>query len=102
MRVTLFAAAAMLASTAALAQPMSTTAVPPGNSAPERDARGIPVVSAPASAPAGWNQPLGSGTATAAGQPAPAMGAATDLPPCSRTVTDRCVQTYERGVRAPG
>jgi hypothetical protein len=101
MRVTLFVAAAMLASTAAIAQPARTD-VPPGNSAPERDARGIPVVSAPASAPAGWNQPLGSGTATAAGQPAPAMGAATDLPPCSRTVTDRCVQTYERGVRAPG
>ena len=23
-------------------------------------------------------------------------------PPCSRTVTDRCIQTYERGVRRPG
>lgn len=22
-------------------------------------------------------------------------------PPCSRTVTDRCIQLYERGVRAP-
>jgi hypothetical protein len=99
MRATLFAFAAMLASTAVVAQP---TEVPPANTAPARDARGIPVVSAPATAPAGWNQPYGSGTATPAGQPAPAMGAATDLPPCSRTVTDRCVQTYERGVRAPG
>jgi hypothetical protein len=25
--------------------------------------------------------------------------AAAALPPCSRTVTDRCTQTYERGVR---
>ena len=25
--------------------------------------------------------------------------AAGDYPPCSRTVTDSCVQTYERGVR---
>jgi hypothetical protein len=74
--------------------------VAPGNTAVERDARGIPVVSAPATAPAGWNQPLGSGTGTApAGQPAASMGAANDLPPCSRTVTDRCVQTYERGAR---
>lgn len=23
-----------------------------------------------------------------------------DYPPCSRTVTDRCIQTYERGVKA--
>jgi hypothetical protein len=74
--------------------------VAPGNTAVERDARGIPVVSAPATAPAGWNQPLGSGTGTApANQPAASMGAAGDLPPCSRTVTDRCTQTYERGAR---
>jgi len=27
--------------------------------------------------------------------------ATTEYPPCSRTVTDSCVQTYERGVRRP-
>jgi hypothetical protein len=25
-----------------------------------------------------------------------------EYPPCSKTVTDGCVQTYERGVRRPG
>ena len=106
--------AALLLGTAAIAQPTDTqttdtqaattstgtaggAAVAPGNTNPETDARGIPVISAPAVAPQGWN---GNGPPAAAGSPAPAMGAATDLPPCSRTVTDRCVQTYERG-RAP-
>ncbi|HEX8191805.1 MAG TPA: hypothetical protein VF552_02810 [Allosphingosinicella sp.] len=90
--------ALLLLSAGASAQTGSTVA--PGNTSVERDARGIPVVSAPATAPAGWNQPLGSGTGTApASQPAASMGAATDLPPCSRTVTDRCTQTYERGAR---
>ena len=101
MKSTLFAATILLASTAVFAQPPADTGptVAPGNSAPERDARGIPVVSAPATAPAGWNLPVGTGNPAPMSQPAPSMGAATDLPPCSRTVTDRCVQTYERGVR---
>ena len=34
-----------------------------------------------------------AGTTTGTG------AAAGNLPPCTRTVTDRCVQTYERGVR---
>jgi hypothetical protein len=79
--------------------------VQPGNSAPERDARGIPVISAPAIAPAGFNQAPGTFT----GMGGPQIEAATSLTPepaaeaypaCSRTVTDHCVQTYERG-RAP-
>lgn len=78
-----------------------TGTVAPANTNPETDARGIPVISAPAVAPAGWNQPYGTGTPAPANQPAQSMGAATDLPPCSRTVTDRCVQTYERGVGRP-
>jgi len=28
-------------------------------------------------------------------------GEARNYPPCSRTVTDSCIQTYERGVRRP-
>jgi hypothetical protein len=84
--------------------PTSTTMpagrmVAPGNTAPERDARGIPVVSAPAAAPAGYNQ---AAQMVPAGTPMPTMArptstAAGELPPCSRTVTDRCTQTYERG-----
>ena len=110
MKSALFGALLLLPVSAATAQvvgppcctgaPASTVA--PGNTNPETDARGIPVISAPAVAPAGWNQPYGTGTPAPASQPAPSMGAATDLPPCSRTVTDRCVQTYERGVRRPG
>ena len=71
--------------------------VAPGNTAPERDARGIAVISEPAVSPPGWNQPAGTPGAAPASGPAPSMGTAGPLPPCSRTVTDRCTQTYERG-----
>ena len=78
----------------------ATTAqlVEPSNANPERDARGIAVISAPAVAPAGWN-----------GVPASALGgpeldsvtgeamAAETYPACTASVTDRCLQTYERG-----
>jgi hypothetical protein len=87
------------------AMPMSSSTgqtVAPDNSAPERDARGIPVVSAPAVAPAGFYQPaqmVPAGTAppAVAAAPAASMGTAGPLPPCTRTVTDHCTQTYERG-----
>ena len=52
-----------------------------------------------ATAPAGTNQGMTTGagmTGSAAFTPRPAAG---EYPPCSRTVTDSCVQTYERGVR---
>ncbi|HEU0099594.1 MAG TPA: hypothetical protein VFQ67_12570 [Allosphingosinicella sp.] len=73
--------------------------VAPGNTSPETDARGIPVVSAPAEAPAGYNEPART---VPAGSPMPTVApptptAAGPLPPCTRTVTDRCTQTYERG-----
>lgn len=74
--------------------------VQPGNSAPERDARGIAVISDPAVAPPGWN-----GTPAAAmGGPEldPATGepaAPESYPACTASVTDNCLQTYERGRR---
>ena len=94
MKLVILAAALTLGGAAA-----AQTTVAPDNSAPERDARGIPVVSAPATAPAGYNQPaqtVPAGTAppTVA---APTPTSAGPLPPCTRTVTDRCTQTYERG-----
>ncbi|MBV8686982.1 MAG: hypothetical protein JOZ90_15455 [Alphaproteobacteria bacterium] len=79
--------------------PSSTGPQAPGNMAPERDARGIPVVSDSAAPPPGWNEGARVGTATAPAATT-TMPAATDLPPCTRKVTDHCVQTYERG-RAP-
>ena len=102
-------AAALLIGTAAYAQDNSGSGgaqdtnaaaggqtVAPSNAAPDRDAHGVPVISAPATAPAGWNQPPGTPGAAPASQPAPTQGDAGPLPPCSRHVTDNCTQTYER------
>ena len=89
---------------AAPALPATPTTVVPSNADPERDARGIAVISDPAEAPAGFNRPAGAlagmggpliETAALTTQPADAA-----YPPCSRTVTDNCLQTYERG-RSP-
>jgi hypothetical protein len=108
----LFLLSALLVSSAAIAQTTTepaytTTAAPmeqtvaPGNTNPERDARGIAVISDPASAPAGFNQQPGVGGPTAdPSLPPPSQPATENYPACSRTVTDNCVQTYERG-RSP-
>ena len=85
---------------------LSTTAgvqvVQPSNAAPERDARGIAVISDPAVVPAGFN---GAVVGAAVGGPElnPVTGepvAAASYRACTRTVTDNCVQTYERGRKA--
>jgi hypothetical protein len=92
-------AAALLVGTAAYAQDTGMAGgqtVAPSNAAPERDARGVPVISAPATAPAGYNLPPGTPGAAPASGTAPTMGSAGDLPPCTRKVTDHCTQTYER------
>ena len=99
---TLILAATLFTAGTALAQ----QTVPPGNSAPERDARGIAVVSDPATAPPGVNGPVPTGplVAPATDQRAafatqPSTG---EKPPCSRTITDNCTQTYERRARPRG
>jgi len=107
MKLIVMAAALMLGGAAVAQTTEETTAtttsagqtVTPGNTSPETDARGIPVISAPAEAPAGYNQPART---VPAGTPYPTVApptttAAGPLPPCTRTVTDRCTQTYERG-----
>ena len=80
--------------------------VAPGNTTVERDARGIPVVSDPATAPAGVNGPVPVPGPNVQFVPAPNAAAAFATQPstetypiCSRTVTDNCVQNYERGRR---
>lgn len=114
MKIVLFATALAM-SGAALAQTetdtttttttttMSTGAtVAPGNAAPERDARGIPVISDPAMAPAGANEatviPPGAQVVPNPNQRAAfqTQASSENYPACSRTVTDNCVQTYER------
>jgi len=70
------------------------TTVAPDNSNPQHDARGIAVISDPAVVPPGFN-----GTpATAVGGPLEPIGGDASYPPCSRTITDNCTQTYERGL----
>jgi hypothetical protein len=76
--------------------------VQPSNAAPERDARGIAVISDPAVSPPGWNGAAGTGMGGPLMDPATgtAMNPAdASYPACSATVTDNCVQTYERGRR---
>jgi hypothetical protein len=80
--------------------PAGDPVVQPSNANPERDARGIPVISAAAIVPAGWNGVAGTGEAMggplldpATGQP---MADTTSYPACTRTITDHCLQTYER------
>ena len=79
--------------------------VAPGNTNPERDARGITVVSDAATAPAGANasvqvmpgaRVVASANQAAAFQTQPSTDT---YQACTRTVTDNCVQTYERGSR---
>jgi len=95
------AATAQTYTTPAPAPAATSQTVAPSNSAPERDARGIPVVSDAATVPAGFNNPPGmGGPMVDASQPATPQPATETYPPCSREVTDNCLQTYERG-RSP-
>lgn len=84
---------------AATTTPASGPVVQPSNAAPERDARGIAVISAAAAVPAGWNGVSGTSMGGPLVDPATgqAVGAEAAYPACTATVTDNCVQTYERG-----
>src|SRR5688572_20623472 len=114
MKLVLFATALAM-SGAALAQTetdttMTTTTtttvtgptVLPSNVAPELDARGIPVISDPAMAPPGANEavivPPGAQVVPNPNQAAAfqTQAPAESYPACSRTVTDNCLQAYER------
>jgi hypothetical protein len=112
MKIALFAAA-LFASTAAFAQTTTMTTPPPAdtatspvvmpdNTAPRVDNNGNTVISQPAVAPPGFNQAPGmngvGGPYVDPSQPPAPTAATGDYPPCSRTVTDHCTQTYERGV----
>jgi len=91
----ILAAAALIASGAAVAQPAVT----------QRDARGIPVVNEEPNVPPGVNQrvdaPAGTTFQYAPNQQAmfATRPATATYPPCARGQTDRCTQTYERGRR---
>jgi hypothetical protein len=60
-----------------------------------RDARGYPVISDPATAPPGWNQVPINGQLVSLGEPIRQLPPAYNRPPCSRTISDSCEQTYD-------
>lgn len=80
--------------------PASGAVVQPSNADPEHDARGIAVISDPAVVPSGFNGTTGTGVGGPMVDPATGAtvtGADASYPACTRTVTDNCLQTYERG-----
>jgi hypothetical protein len=82
--------------------PPMNPVVQPSNANPEHDARGIAVISDPAVVPAGYNGTTGTGVGGPMVDPvtgATMTGADSSHPPCTATVTDNCLQTYERGRR---
>jgi hypothetical protein len=102
----LFAAAILVVSAPALAQPDPNAQSQPDvatNAGPqERDARGIPVINAAPNIPPGVNQTVQAVPgATYQYQPMQMQTrpATMDYPPCTRGQTDRCVQAYEVGRR---
>lgn len=98
--------AGLLIGTAAVAQGSMSQPTAPNitdGSPPERDARGIPVISAPAVAPPGANAwvPMQTGMTGMRAVPAPnqamvfaARQPTQSYPACTATVTDNCVQAY--------
>ena len=86
---------------AALAVTASSSALAQTSGTPASDARGIPVLSAPATPPSGANQmvtvPAGATVTVNPNQSAvfTPVAATGDMPACSKTVTDHCTQTYE-------
>lgn len=70
----------------------SNAVVQPSNANPERDARGIAVISDPAVVPSGWNGTVSTGMG------GPIDGDDDSYPACTATVTDNCIQTYEVGI----
>ena len=107
MKTAAFAIALMMSSTAfATTDEMATASgqiAQPSNANPERDARGIAVISDPAMVPAGWNGTAGTAVGGPMIDPATGetiTGADANPPACSATITDNCVQTYERGRRS--
>lgn len=107
MKFLIFAAALTMAGTgAAQTTPVEDAPAKSSSAAPERDARGIAVVSDAATPPAGANQtftPQPGAQIVAAPNQAAAFAtqpSSKTYGPCTKNQTDGCIQTYERG-RAP-
>lgn len=83
------------------AQPSGQTVNDPSQSTgPQGVTQQNTVPNGQATAPAGTNQGVTTDTSVSQSAPFTPRPAAGEYPPCSRTVTDACIQTYEKGVRA--
>lgn len=106
MKMVVFAAAMMLG-TAAVAQTGNTVDDPSQSSGPRGVTQQGTSPNGQACTPAGYNAGTGAYPPCAGGDGTSGNGmsassgtsAGGSMPACSRTVTDHCVQTYERGVR---
>ena len=99
MKKLLFAAALAIGGTAA-AQTGNTVDDPSQASGPRGITQQGTDPDGEACTPAGFNQGVGGYPPCGAGT-TDTTPTATNPPACSRTVTDNCIQTYERGVRRP-
>ena len=92
MKSLLVAAALVLGMSAAHAQP-----TPPGDGVTQQGTHpeGQPCT------PPGYNAGASSYPPCSGAAPAARPQSQPNPPACSRTVTDHCIQTYERGVRRP-
>ena len=99
MKKLIFCAAFVMGTAAFAQQPSGNTVSDPSQSTGPRGVtqQGTDPAGQPCT-PAGFNQGA-SVYPPCAGTMAPPPAA--DMPACSRTVTDNCIQTYERGVRRP-
>jgi hypothetical protein len=86
-------AAALLVSGAAIAQTTGSTGNHSGHNMGQTGTTG--------QAGTGQSDTMGQGSSMGQSGTAGMSGPATagNYPPCSRTITDSCIQTYERGVR---
>jgi hypothetical protein len=95
-------AAALTVGGAALAQPGNTVNDPSQASGPRGVTQQGTDPDGQACVPAGFNNGGSAYPVCGAAGATSSTGAGTAPPPCSRTVTDGCIQAYERGVRRPG
>jgi hypothetical protein len=101
MKTILFAAALAIGGTAS-AQTGNTVNDPSQSTGPRGVTQQGTNPNGQACTPAGFNAGTSGYAPCGAGGTMSASGAGATPPACSRTVTDGCIQTYERGMRRGG
>ena len=95
MKLLILAAALTLGTAAAAQTDPNSRGVPPGDGITAQGTN----PDGQACSPAGYNVGLGGYPPCTGAQPAATPQSSANPPACSKTVTDHCTQTYERGVR---